>query len=245
MRIPAAPAGWDNGAVVFDTLGMLAMGLAASAHCGAMCGALVGACSQGGGVGRGFAFQAGRLAGYTALGAACGAAGALLDLGAGALMLPRVAAILAGGLLVLLALEQLGFKGLKLPRFQAFSRLVGAALRLPGVAGPFCVGLALAVLPCGVLYSAAAVAAGSADPVRGALLLASFGMGGMLPLAALGGLFTWAWRRGAGTLLNRAAAVAILGLGLWTLAGRGLAVPGGAAAHDSHHHHHVSEGGNP
>ncbi|MBM3274362.1 MAG: sulfite exporter TauE/SafE family protein, partial [Candidatus Sericytochromatia bacterium] len=143
-------------------IGMLSLGLAGSAHCGLMCGAVFAACAQGGG--RAFArsawLHAGRTAGYATLGAGSGAVGQLLDHGAAALALPRVAAILAGMVMIGLALEQLGL----------FTRLIGSdgwrpgkwlagALRLPGPSGGFAVGAALGLLPCGMLYAAMAASA--------------------------------------------------------------------------------------
>ncbi len=242
--------------------GMLAMGLAGSVHCASMCGAVFGACAQGGRGGARVlptvALHAGRVASYSLLGAATGAAGAMIDWGAGALALPRVAAIVAGAVMVGLALEQLGVFGWLKGRMAwtpaeatarerlgvapgsdpspgLFTRLLGRALRSPGGAGLFAVGAALGILPCGLLYGAAALAAATADPVRGATLMACFALGGALPLVALGQVFRWLWGRGAGGMVNRVAAAIVLVLGLGTMTGRVGGNPG--LSNHSHHLH--------
>ncbi|MDA8454198.1 sulfite exporter TauE/SafE family protein [Acidovorax sp. GBBC 3334] len=66
---------------------------------------------------------------------------------------------------------------------------IGPRVRAPG--GVAAAGLAWALMPCGLLYSALLVAALGGSPWRGAAAMAAFGVGGMLWL--VGG--TWAWRR--------------------------------------------------
>ncbi|MVT38441.1 sulfite exporter TauE/SafE family protein [Acidovorax citrulli] len=66
---------------------------------------------------------------------------------------------------------------------------VGPAVRAPG--GLAVAGLAWALMPCGLLYSALLVAALAGSPAQGAATMAAFGGGSALWL--LGG--TWAWRR--------------------------------------------------
>jgi sulfite exporter TauE/SafE len=233
---------------------MLGLGLAGSAHCGLMCGAVFATCAQGGG--RGFArtawLHAGRTAGYATLGAAGGAVGQVLDRGTAAMALPRVAAVLAGIVMIGLALEQLGVLG-KLTGQSSWrpGEWLAGALRVPGATGGFAVGAALGLLPCGMLYAAVAASAGSADPWRGAWMMALFALGGAIPLAALGQALKVAWRQGAGTWLNRAAAALVLVMGVMTLGSRvdspaGTGTPRDAASvRRSHAASHMHHGGSP
>lgn len=234
--------------------GSLVMGLAGSMHCAAMCGAIFGACAQGGpgkgsGVAATLALHAGRLVSYSALGALCGAAGAVVDWGAGALSLPRLAAIVSGVVMIGLALDQLGaarwvratfVRGpastgapVPVPGGGFFQRVLGRALHSPGKSGLFAVGAALGILPCGLLYGAAALAAATADPLNGASLMALFALGGAVPLVGLGQVFRWLWTRGAGTWISRAAAVIVLLLGIGAMTGR----VGGNPVLAGHEHH--------
>jgi hypothetical protein len=66
---------------------------------------------------------------------------------------------------------------------------LGPVVRAPG--GAAAAGLAWALMPCGLLYSALLVAALGGGAVQGAAAMAAFGLGGGLWL--VGG--SWAWRR--------------------------------------------------
>ncbi len=106
---------------------------------------------------------------------------------------------------------------------------VGPAVRAPG--GLAVAGLAWALMPCGLLYSALLVAALAGSPAQGAATMAAFGGGSALWL--LGG--TWAWRRlrsrggrGARHLGNAVRRGAAGGRGcLGPLDGHGAPCPGG------------------
>ncbi|SFD99016.1 sulfite exporter TauE/SafE family protein [Paracidovorax konjaci] len=96
---------------------------------------------------------------------------------------------------------------------------IGPRVRAPG--GVAAAGMAWALMPCGLLYSALLVAALGGSPWRGAVAMAAFGVGGMLWL--VGG--AWAWRRLRshvdaaratwGTRAAGALLVAVAGWALW------------------------------
>jgi uncharacterized protein len=202
----------------------LLMGLAGGPHCIAMCGA---ACA---GIGRAaephstramFAFQAGRLAGYSALG---GLAAATLQ-GLGWLTtqtaavrpvwtLMHVAAMVLGLLLVVQA-RQPAWLDASARRLWSRVRALHAAW---GQGVPLVVGSLWALMPCGLLYSALLVAALSGSALDGALTMALFALGSsvsLLPgpwlLLRLRSLGSGDW----GVRLAGAALVATSGWALW------------------------------
>lgn len=183
---------------------MFAAGLAASPHCSLMCGALQQLPLQHAGRGaarRGLLpLHAGRIATYAALGAAAGAGG----LG----LLRLLPSAHAGVLLQLAAAVVL--VGLGLRRWR---RPVAACCAPRPEGGPlkrFAQGLAWGLMPCAWVYLALGAAALGASPLRGAGLLAAFGLG-TTPLLALSG-----WTFGAAALHGspRLAAGLMIGVGL-------------------------------
>jgi sulfite exporter TauE/SafE len=130
-------------------------------------------------------YHAGRLLTYAGLGAVAGALGALPGLG-------RLAAamLLAGALLLLLHAARSLLPGLPLLSAApgALPRPVAAWLRRKRLRAPdgFLLGLALGFLPCGLLYAALAVAAGSGGAMRGGLAMLAFGLGTVPTLAMVG-----------------------------------------------------------
>jgi sulfite exporter TauE/SafE len=202
----------------------LLMGLAGGPHCIAMCGA---ACA---GIGQAAAprtqrallsFQLGRLIGYGLLGLL--AAAFMQGLGwlsvhAAALrpvwIMIHVAAIVIG--LTLLVL------GRQPPWLEGGARRVWARVRAGvgrwGLAAPLVIGLAWALLPCGLLYSALMVAALAGSAINGVAVMLLFAIGSGITL----GLGPWLLLRfginsgGAwGMRLAGLALIATAGWGLW------------------------------
>jgi hypothetical protein len=94
----------------------------------------------------------------------------------------------------------------------------------------FVFGVVNGFLPCGLVYSALTIPVAVADPLRGALAMASFGIGTVpaLSFAALGVrrlIMTSLWRR-------RAFALLVLATGLWTIWNRA-----SGNTHGRHHEH--------
>lgn len=157
---------------------MLLAGLASSAHCALMCGLL-----QGQGDARQTMWRhAGRLCAYAILGAVAG--------GAGAWLLRSAAWIPASEGLRVAALPVLLW--LLLRRSQKPKACCAPRLRhSQSPPAAFAAGLATGLVPCVLLYAAAAHAMLSASAVQGALLMAAFGLG-TVPAVQAG---AWGWRR--------------------------------------------------
>lgn len=141
----------------------LAAAFGASLHCAAMCGPIRLLAPRGR-----VAYQAGRGLAYGALGGAAGLLGWSLPPWA------LVAFVAAAALMILLRVS------LPSPWRGFSSRLTFAASRRP-----LTLGLASGLLPCGLLHGWVAVAAATASPVRGALVLGALWLG-TLPALELG-----------------------------------------------------------
>ncbi len=179
----------------------LLMGLVGGPHCVAMCGAACAGIGQAAGA-RGtramWTFQAGRVLGYAMLGAL--AAASMQGIGwlsvQSAAIRPiwtlfHVAALVLGLVLLLSArqpvwLERAG-KGLWMRVRSWVGKGHGGA--------PLLLGTVWALLPCGLLYSALLVAAMSARPLDGAMVMALFALGTSVSMMA--GPWMWLRLRGA------------------------------------------------
>lgn len=164
---------------------------------------------------RDLAFQAGRLIGYSALGAVAGGGSALLRLGAEVLPLMKPAWTLLNSLLLMLGLS-LVVLGRQPAWIDALGQRIWQGLRLrqtsPGRLRPIVAGLAWALLPCGLLYSALATATLASDPIRGAAVMLSFGAGTALHLLAAQWLLGRLQAGASGARLVEAAGVRLGGL---------------------------------
>ena len=171
----------------------LLMGLAGGPHCAAMCGAACAGLMRAGskpGTRSLWLFQAGRLAGYSAAGAA--AAHAVQSFawltGQSAALRPVWTffhlAVLAWGLALLGLARQ--------PEWVSTAgRRVWTRVRPWAGArgGVFTAGALWAFMPCGLLYSALLVASLSGGPLDGALSMALFAIGSAVSLALVPKLF--------------------------------------------------------
>ena len=165
----------------------LLMGLAGGPHCAAMCGAAcagIGQAGRGGATRSAWAFQAGRLAGYSAAGAAAAlAVQSFAWLASSNAALRPVwtlfhLAVLAWGLMLLVQARQ--------PMWvSAAGRSAWVRIRPMASArgGIFATGALWAFMPCGLLYSALLVASLSGGPLQGALSMALFALGSSVSLA--------------------------------------------------------------
>lgn len=202
----------------------LIMGLVGGPHCLAMCAAPCAVVTSGGGAlsrGRWLGFHGGRLLGYSGLGAlAAWAMGEMAWLATNTAWLRPVwtgmhlAILFWGGLMVLQGQQ---------PRWlEAAGRTmwgwVQPLVRRPS--GTVLAGMAWALLPCGLLYSAVLTAALAANPGFGALSMFAFGVGS--------GLWLWlapvAWRLLQGSVARwrsdwgtRVAGAMLVGVALWAL----------------------------
>ncbi len=226
-----------------------------SLHCAAMCGGIVCAVSvPGRALASQAAWHAGRGAAYLLLGLAAGLAGKGLEHVLAPWGLGRVAAVLAGVLLVVWGLgslaASLGWRRASPASVSPFARPLSGALRAVRDWPPLGRGLAMgsltALLPCGWLWAFVASAAGTGAPLRGVLVMGTFWIGTLPLLAALG----FAAGRALAPLRQRLpvlTASAMVVVGLLTVAGRfqpyGMdhgaqhshgAAPASAGAHEHH-----------
>ncbi len=227
-------------------LAVLASSLLGSLHCAGMCGgfaAIASAPRAGPGVGTGArsavrgarpgplsltaAYNLGRLITYLALGALAGLAGHAIDLAGGAWGLQRVAAALAGGVMVVfggLTIARIAGARLPAPPAPEFIRraLVSAHSAVFGwgpLARALAVGLLTTLLPCGWLYAFVAAAGGTGAAWAGAITMAVFWLGTLPMMAALG--------LGVQSLLGPlrrhmplATSLMLVAVGLFTISGR-------------------------
>ncbi|MEZ6243277.1 MAG: sulfite exporter TauE/SafE family protein [Phycisphaerales bacterium] len=172
-----------------------------SLHCAGMCGAFllfaVGADrepSRGEQLRLHVAYHGGRLLTYTCLGTIAGAVGAALDLGGSMVGVQRVAAGVAGALMIaygVFTLARLRGVRIKLDLVPSrFRRVVELgqrrALGMAPVPRALLIGLLTTLLPCGWLYAFAITAAGTGRPELGALTMAVFWLGTLPVLISLG-----------------------------------------------------------
>ena len=201
----------------------LVMGVAGGPHCIAMCGA---ACA---GIGHAAAprgtqaisiFQLGRVIGYSAMGAL--AAATMQGLGwltvQSAALRPvwtmvHVAAVLLGLSLLVLARQPVW---LETGARRVWAR-VRSATQSMGMAAPLGLGIAWALLPCGLLYSALLVAALAGSVVDGALVMALFALGSGLSLWVGPWLLLRLGASGRDAWSMRIAGVALLLTAAWGL----------------------------
>jgi sulfite exporter TauE/SafE len=202
-------------------------GIAGSLHCVGMCGgfplALAGAARRP--LLRQVLYNAGRLQALVFIGAVSGAAGATLVAMGPVRAVERVLAVVAGVVMIVVALEMLGLPT-RLGRAGAalagatVGRLLRGVLRSRSLAAPLALGVFNAFLPCQLVYAFAAQAASTASPLDGMLTMLAFGLGTVPAMLAVG--IARALARPAVRLrLTRASACLVLLFGAVTIA-RGL-----------------------
>jgi len=225
---------------------VFASGFAGSFHCIGMCGGFacaLGRSAQGPAATalRHLIYNTGRLTTYCFLGGLAGTLGQAICTSRGLAVPPlagsldvgqRILAIVAGLLMIAMALQFFGF-------LQNLHRLAvgfgGTTLALSlrtlvnehGQAAPLALGVFNGFLPCPLVYAFAAQAASTAGALPGFLTMAAFGLGtfpAMLMMGSVGQLLGLEWRRrgvwfagGAILLLG----VVTLGRGVLPLAAHG------------------------
>jgi len=209
---------------------VLLASLAGSPHCAGMCGVFVAmACGFERGKPREHArlqcaYHGGRLAGYATLGLAAGALGGAIDLGAQAAGLQHAAAILAATtMLAVGGIWLLREAGVRLPHAHtpapvrnAFRAGVARADRFGPTGRALAMGLLTALLPCGWLWAFALIAAGTASPIWGAAVMATFWIG-TVPILAAVGLGAGAIRARFGPRVRIVAALAMISIATITV----------------------------
>ena len=222
---------------------VLVASLVGSLHCVGMCGPFV-AFYAGGDASRGarrllshITYSAGRLVAYAALGLAAGAIGAARDLAGSLAGIQRVAAVVAGvvmitwGVLALLRLRGLRVLPVRAGSVVWLQRAFRVAADRPPVLRAAAVGLLSALLPCGWLWAFLVAAAGTGSALGGAAVMAAFWLGTVPALVAVGlgaQLLAAPLRRH----LPAVTAVLLVALGVFAIVSRPASVAAAVAARE-------------
>ena len=178
-------------------------------------------------VGSTLIYHGARVGVYTVLGAIVGTAGSLFGAASGITTLAAAVSLVLGAAVITLGL---GYVGLLPPILQErgagwWDRAASWALRRPGRSGAGLLGALNGLLPCGLVYGALLVSAGTGSTAAGALCMLIFGLATLPALVII--------QTGAATFLGpgrrvwliRAAGVIVLLIGI-QLVLRGLAALG-------------------
>jgi hypothetical protein len=209
-------------------------GLLGGAHCVGMCGGIVAAMSfQGPGAsstgGRQpvvfhLAYNAGRIASYSLVGALAGLIGSaaflsdsLFPLQRGLYVLAQIVLILLGLYLAglnqsVLAIERLG-GGL----WRRVQPLLGRLLPIRNPGQALAAGAVWGWLPCGLVYSVLVSALASGGPLGGGMLMLAFGLGTLPNLLFMGWAAQCLRQLTRQVWLRRLAGLVVAGLGVWGL----------------------------
>jgi len=210
------------------------VGLLGGVHCVAMCGGIVATLTLGLAPERRrgmvaqlpfqLAYNLGRVAGYSIVGALMGGLGALLMQSLALQWAQRGLYALAAVFMIALGLYLGGWwRGLAyVERAGAllWRRLEPLGRRLLPIRSwwqAFGVGLVWAWLPCGLVYSVLILALSAGGPTHGALLMLVFGLGTLPNLLGIGLLAGAAARYAEQDWLRHGAGVLVIGFGLYAL----------------------------
>lgn len=203
-----------------------------SLHCVGMCGGFVAFYSAGAN-GNGWqrllphgAYHAGRLVTYSAWGLMAGSIGGLLDVAGHAVGIGRVAAVVAGLVMVVWGLALLAARlGLRLqhPRLPLWGswvkRQLASLVEKPPILRAWLLGLSSTLLPCGFLYAFVITAAGTGSALGGTAVMIAFWLGTVPLLFGLGlGIEQLGSR--LRQFVPTVTAVLMVGLGVYTVIGR-------------------------
>jgi sulfite exporter TauE/SafE len=221
--------------------------LVGSLHCIGMCGPFVAFYSGADGshgprrlLSHG-AYSLGRLVTYAVFGVAAGAVGAALDVAGSLAGVQRVAAFVAGGVMILwgvVALLQI--RGVRIFRHGSgngrIARLIRRGFSLisdkPPLVRASVVGLLSGFLPCGWLWAFVVTAAGTGNAASGAAVMTAFWAGTVPALLAVGvgaQLLSAPLRRHVPAVT----AILLVALGLFAILGRPASVTAAIHRHDS------------
>lgn len=208
------------------------IGLLGSSHCLGMCGGIVGtlnaktASPTSGAKSallRNITYNGGRITSYTIAGLWAALLGSLLSRAELATVVP-VGRMLAGFIMVTLGLYVAGWPQLIAPLEKAgyflWQKIAPAGKRFLPAETPahaFGLGLVWGWLPCGLVYSALALAMAAAQPLHGALIMLCFGLGTLPMLLVMGGAADFYMRLAKRPLFRKGAGLLIILLGIFTI----------------------------
>jgi sulfite exporter TauE/SafE len=208
-----------------DPLYSLALmtGLFGSAHCIGMCGGIVTALSltaDGRNSGPFFhlLYNVGRTITYGFIGLVVGWLGSALALSGSYQQVTLGLLIFSDILVILIGLGSAGlFKRVNIMALefggpiQYLTHAVKGLRRFPPAVSALPLGMLFGFLPCGLLYAMAITAAGSADPLRGAVTMIAFGVGTIPSLFLVGSAAQWFSRKRNWMLKGAGMLVALMG----------------------------------
>ncbi len=220
----------------------LMIGLLGSPHCLGMCGGIVGALNVGSldsapsyamRAAHYFFYNSGRITTYVLAGTLAGLAGALISQSVLGTVVP-IGRLIAGLFMIVLGFYLAGWSQvvtwLEKAGFHIWKRIEPFGRRFLPARNPlqsFGLGLVWGWLPCGLVYSALALAIVSASPGQGALIMLGFGLGTLPMLLAMGSAADFLLRLTRKPLMRQAAGACIVLFGVYTC----------VAAFSRHGHH--------
>ena len=209
----------------------LAVGLLGGVHCLTMCGGLVATLTLGLSpeirreprrmLPYQLVYNLARISGYAVAGALFGGLGSVLTEFESLPMMQRLLQGLAGVTMILLGLHLAGrsaalaaVERLGAPLWRRLEPIARRFLPIQSLGQAAVIGFLWAWLPCGLVYSLLIMAMSSADPLAGALIMLTFGLGtlpNLLGLALLAGAVA---RLAERLWIKRLAGLLVIGFGL-------------------------------
>lgn len=221
----------------FFDLGIAFMiGLLGGIHCVGMCGGIVAALSMGrkSAWWKGITlYHLGRVLSYSGIGLLAGLAGNIFTGSLNIAVAQQLLSVTAGLMMIFFALQIGGFipeklfglSIMRIPSFLLKRAVAGDSSTFWGVVGIF-----NGLLPCGMVYAALSLALKQADPLSGAFIMLSFGLG-TIPAMTILALVIKRWDPELRGRLLRWAALFLILFGCFTLLR-------GFFTDLSHHKHH-------
>ncbi len=233
----------------------LTIGFLGSTHCLGMCGGIVGALNAGLPEPRRrstlrralhhVTYNAGRITTYVVAGTLAGLIGAQAQRFSPNDILP-IGGLIAGPCMIALGLYLAGWwraiAGLERIGHDLWQWIQPIGRRFLPVRNPlhaFGLGLVWGWLPCGLVYSALALAVISASPERGAWLMLGFGLGTLPMLLVIGKASEFLLKLVRSLVMRQCAGGLVILFGIYTI------VSAAGDHHDHGHHASVSDSSNP
>jgi len=196
--------------------GVLVASMVGSVHCIAMCGPLVGLHGGAATLRLSLVHSLGRLTTYVLLGALAGLVGSAIDIAGELGNVQRVATVVAAATILAIAVVPLVRRTTGPARSPFAAALVKIRPR-SAAKRAWMIGTLTGLLPCGWLWAFVVMAAGTASPLAGALVMATFWLGtapAMVGLVRFAGPVVTAMR----ARMPVVTAIVLVTLGLGTLA---------------------------
>jgi len=166
------------------------------------------------------AYNIGRVVTYTILGVIFGALGKVSAFTA---TTKGILFLLTGVLMILAGLSLLGKLGflnaieVSFSNKSWFQKLFGKLMRTKSLGSFFALGMLNGIIPCGLVYSFAIIAASTASPLWGAITMASFGLATIPTLFFLGTVTKFLQKGTTRKVMMKISAFLVVAYGVFTL----------------------------